>query len=92
LPRWVCLIDKDEVARLTNYGTLPRHAEHTHIAFSKAVEGVKNDMLRTLDAQEVRGYDLHGMCLVTTCDNNEYKWKGKLSAGYQVRQLVPDRG
>jgi hypothetical protein len=32
------------------------------------------------------------MCLVTTCDNNEYKWKGKLSAGYQVRQLVPDRG
>jgi hypothetical protein len=76
----VCVLTKREVGRLTNYGIVPSHHEHTHISFKESLVLLADDTMRVVDGPHE---------YITEQDSNNRKWRSRPSDGMQVLQLVP---
>jgi hypothetical protein len=77
----ICLLSIQEVARLINYGELPRCNEHHHLPFFDALRGIRNDEFVSVGEE-------FGLAAVTEQSSNNRTWRGRSSEGYQVMQLV----
>lgn len=51
-----CVLTSREVGRLTHYGLLPNHEEHTHIGSKAAIQGVLNDTFDLVEGKDGRYY------------------------------------
>jgi hypothetical protein len=79
-PRGVCVLSQEEVKAFHLHGIIPNHKQHKHISTAKAINLVVSDLAYALEADGVNAVVEHL--------SNGYVWKSRMSAGYNVRQMV----
>lgn len=72
-----CVLDASEVRRLEDDGVSPCCAHHIHISNTLAERGIADQAYRTVGE--------HGRRVMATPN---YVWAGRMSAGFQVLQMV----